>query len=138
MLALTTFDDDELVFESIEAGAAGYLLKDVGADGLAHAIRAAARGESPLQPSIARKVLDRLRAGPLLRSPQEPALRESRTSRERDVLALLGTGASNREIGDILGLTEGTVKNHVSSILGKTDLRDRTQAALFALRNRPA
>ena len=135
VLVLTTFDDDELVFRSIEAGASGYLLKDVGSDALASAVRAASRGESPLQPSIARKVLRRLRVGP---SPGEQGDLtvggEPLTQREIDVLRLLGTGATNREIADRLSLTEGTVKNYISAILGKTGLRDRTQAALFAVR----
>jgi DNA-binding NarL/FixJ family response regulator len=139
VLVLTTFDDDELVFRSIEAGASGYLLKDVGSDALAEAVRAAARGESPLQPSIARKVLRRLRSGvgaaavsPAAAGPGPDG--EPLTHRELDVLGLLGTGATNREIAERLSLTEGTVKNYISAILAKTGLRDRTQAALFAVR----
>ena len=134
VLVLTTFDEDELVFRSIEAGASGYLLKDVGSDALAEAIRTAGRGESPLQPSIARKVLSRLRtAGP----PEPPAdleLVEPFTKREQDVLRLLGSGATNRQIADTLCLSEGTVKNYISTILAKTGLRDRTQVALMAVR----
>ena len=136
VLVLTTFDDDELVFRSIEAGATGYLLKDVGSDALAEAIRAAARGESPLQPSVARIVLERLRAsaGPPP-SPADAALAaDPLTQREVEILGLLGTGATNREIAQRLALTEGTVKNYISTILAKTGLRDRTQAALFAVR----
>jgi DNA-binding NarL/FixJ family response regulator len=136
VLVLTTYDDDDLVFQSIEAGASGYLLKDVGGDALAEAVRAAGRGESPLQPSVARKVLRRLRlnrlqpAGPEPSAPEEAAL----TGREMEVLGLLGTGATNREIAERLALTEGTVKNYISSLLAKTGLRDRTQAALYAVR----
>jgi DNA-binding NarL/FixJ family response regulator len=134
VLVLTTYDDDELVFQSIEAGAMGYLLKDVGSDALADAIRAASRGDSPLQPSIARKVLKRLRASA---APLEPAAEiEPLTRREIDVLRLLGAGATNREIADTLALSEGTVKNYISTILAKTALRDRTQAALYAVRRR--
>jgi DNA-binding NarL/FixJ family response regulator len=132
VLVLTTYDDDELVFQSIEAGASGYLLKDVGSDALADAIRAASRGESPLRPSIARKVLRRLRARPsssVADAPTEPL-----TGRELDVLRLLGTGATNRDIAERLSLTEGTVKNYISAILAKTGLHDRTQAALYAVR----
>jgi DNA-binding NarL/FixJ family response regulator len=134
VLVLTTYDDDELVFDAIEAGAAGYLLKDVGSDALADAIRAAARGESPLQPSVARKVLLRLRGKPI--TPAElPVVREELSPRELDVLRRLGHGATNREIADDLSLTEGTVKNYISSILAKTGLHDRTQAAVFAVRS---
>lgn len=138
VLVLTTFDDDELVFRSIEAGASGYLLKDVGSDALAEAIRAAGRGESPLQPSVARKLLRRLRAGtpgpPPHPAVPEIAAVEPLTNRELDVLRLLGTGATNREIAERLSLTEGTVKNYVSAILAKTGLGDRTRAALYAVR----
>jgi DNA-binding NarL/FixJ family response regulator len=137
VLVLTTFDDDELVFRSIEAGASGYLLKDVGSDALAEAIRAAGRGESPLQPSVARTVLRRLRRGGLVNPPSQaavPTTVDVLTGRELDVLRLLGRGATNREIAERLVLTEGTVKNYVSAILAKTGLGDRTQAALYAVR----
>jgi DNA-binding NarL/FixJ family response regulator len=133
VLVLTTFDDDELVFRSLEAGACGYLLKDVGSDALAEAVRAAARGDSPLQPSIARKVLERLR------QPTSPAAvplqPEMFTARDYDVLRRLAEGATNREIAGGLALTEGTVKNYISALLGKTSLHDRTQLALFAARH---
>lgn len=137
VVVLTTFDEDELVFRSIESGAAGYLLKDVGSDTLAEAIRAAARGESPLQPRVARKVLQQLAA----RSPAGRPSRDDRpalepwTERELEVLRLLGTGATNREISQRLSLSEGTVKNYISNILAKAQLRDRTQAALYAVRH---
>lgn len=136
VLVLTTYDDDELVFDAIEAGASGYLLKDVGSDVLADAIRAASRGESPLQPSVARKVLRRLRSGETLppRVIDAISLAEPFTARELDVLRVLGTGATNHEIAEQLSLTEGTVKNYISTILAKTRLRDRTQAALFSVR----
>jgi DNA-binding NarL/FixJ family response regulator len=136
VLVLTTFDDDDLIFRSIEAGASGYLLKDIGSDGLADAVRAASRGDSPLQPSIARKVLRRVRAGTIPRESTGDAVSsfEPLTSRELDVLRLLGTGATNREIAERLSLTEGTVKNYISAILSKTGVHDRTQAALLAVR----
>jgi DNA-binding NarL/FixJ family response regulator len=138
VLVLTTYDDDELVFRSIEAGASGYLLKDVGSEALAEAVRAARRGESPLQPTIARKVLKRLQAQqgaiPSSDSGGVPIV-EQLSARELDVLRLLGTGATNREIAERLSLTEGTVKNYISAVLAKTRLRDRTNAALYAVRH---
>lgn len=138
VLVLTTYDDDELVFRALEAGASGYLLKDVGSDVLAEAIRAASRGESPLQPSVARKVIRRLRSSP---APALPALQpiaegdKSLTDREIEILRLLSIGMLNREIAARLSLTEGTVKNYISTILAKTGLHDRTQAALYAVRH---
>ncbi|MBI2866681.1 MAG: response regulator transcription factor, partial [Chloroflexi bacterium] len=103
---------------------------------LAEAVRAAGRGESPLQPSVARKVLKRLRSGPTLATQPAPLsfTVDALTPREFDVLRVLGTGATNQEIAERLSLTEGTVKNHICSILVKTGLRDRTQAALFTVR----
>src|SRR5712692_10162350 len=136
LLVLTTFDDDELVFRSIEAGASGYLLKDVGSDALAEAVRAASRGDAPLQPSVARKILVRLRSPAAAQPPSLPEpTGEGLSERELAVLRLLGRGAPNREIAEALALTEGTVKNYVSAILAKTGLHDRTQAALFAVRH---
>jgi DNA-binding NarL/FixJ family response regulator len=137
ILVLTTFDDDELVFRSIEAGASGYLLKDVGSDALADAVRAASLGDAPLQPSVARKILGRLRStAPVVAYPAaEAAPCERLSGRELAILRLLGRGAANREIAETLSLTEGTVKNYISAILAKTGLHDRTQAALFAVRN---
>lgn len=136
ILVLTTYDDDDLIFRSLEAGACGYLLKDIGADALAAAVRAAAAGESPLQPSVARKLIVRLR-GTAPVTPPAPAVTsiEALTERETEVLRLLGAGANTREIAARLSVTEGTVKNHVSAVLAKTGLRDRTQAALFAVRH---
>ena len=132
VVVLTTFDEDELVFRSLDAGACGYVLKDVGSDALADAVRAAARGESPLQPSIARKVLQRLRQPS---APERTALESGLfTARDRDVLRRLAEGATNREIASDLALTEGTVKNYISALLAKTSLHDRTQLALFAAR----
>ena len=135
VLVLTTFDDDDLVFRSIEAGASGYLLKDVGSDALADAVRSASRGDAPLQPSVARKILSRLRApAPVAApAPADQLLIQNLSDRELAVLRLLGRGAGNREIAEALALTEGTVKNYISAILAKTGLHDRTQAALFAV-----
>ena len=131
VIVVTTFDDDELVFDGLRAGAVGYLLKDVSSDKLVEAIRAAARGESFLQPSIAAKVLAEFNR--LERSatpPPPPPLAEPLSERELEILRLVAAGDSNKEIAAALYITEGTVKNHVTNILGKLDARDRTQAAL--------
>ena len=130
VLVLTTFDEDEWVFEALKAGAVGYLLKDATAEQLLGAVHAAARGESPLQPSIAAKVLaewSRLRAGGTDSPGASPF-----TEREQEVLRLLARGAANKEIAAALFLSEGTVKNHVTRILTKLGVTDRTQAALKA------
>jgi DNA-binding NarL/FixJ family response regulator len=132
VLALTTFDDDEDVFAALRAGAVGYLLKDVASDRLVEALLAAARGESVLQPSVAAKVVARfaqLSDDPPSR-PQPLVVPLS--DRELDVLRLLADGSSNREIATALFLAEGTVKNHVTNVLAKLGVRDRTQAALRA------
>ena len=135
VIVLTTFDDDEYVFEGLRAGAVGYLLKDVTSDRLAEAIRSAARGESFLEPSVAAKVVaefTRLADAPLLRERANHTLVEPLSNREFEILHLVATGASNKEIAATLVITEGTVKNHVTNILGKLGVRDRTQAALKA------
>ncbi len=144
VLILTTFDDDEYILEGFRAGAKGYLLKDISAEELVGAIRAVHRGEAPMQPSIAAKLVARLRHGNEVPSPQASASESPQphafgtpganelTDREREILGFLARGASNREIGESLFITEGTVKNHVSNILSKLNLRDRTQAALWA------
>ena len=128
VLALTTFDDDEDVFAALRAGAVGYLLKDVSSARLVEAIVAASRGESVLQPSVAAKVVARVARMPQHTPPQEHPL----TDREVDVVRLLAEGRSNREIAGDLFLAEGTVKNLVTSVLSKLEVRDRTQAALRA------
>ena len=133
VIVLTTFDDDEYVFDALRAGAVGYLLKDVASAGLVEAIRATARGESILQPSVAAKVITEFtRVSSMLPSAQMEPLIEPLSERESEILALIATGASNREIADQLFIAEGTVKNHVTHILGKLGVRDRTQAALKA------
>jgi DNA-binding NarL/FixJ family response regulator len=130
VIALTTFDDDETVFDALRAGAVGYLLKDVGSERLVEAIRAAARGESFLQPAIASKVLAEFNR--LSRAAPPPAEVPELSEREREVLRHLARGASNKEIAAQLDIAEGTVKNHVTSILGKLGVDDRTRAALRA------
>ncbi|MBL7255426.1 response regulator [Paractinoplanes lichenicola] len=135
VIALTTFDDDADVFAALRAGALGYLLKDVSSERLVEAVRAAARGESVLQPSVAAKVVARFAQLPDAEAEPPPQpLVVPLSDREREVLRLLAEGRSNREIAAALFLAEGTVKNHVTNVLGKLGVRDRTQAALRAAR----
>jgi len=132
VIVLTTFDDDETVFDGLRAGAVGYLLKDVSSEKLYEAIRAAARGEYFMQPSITAKVISEFTR--MARSPrvQPVELASELSSRELEVLRQVATGASNKEIADLLVIAEGTVKNHLTSILAKLDARDRMQAVLKA------
>jgi DNA-binding NarL/FixJ family response regulator len=137
VIILTTFEDDEFVFGGLEAGARGYLLKDISSEEMAQAIRKVAAGEALIQPSITRKVLEefsRLATATekSANKPLQPALVESLTEREQEVLSALAKGLSNREIARQLVITEGTVKNHVSSLIAKLEVRDRTQAVLKA------
>ena len=132
VIVLTTFDDDELVFDGLRAGAVGYLLKDAPSEKLAEAIRVAARGETFLQPSVAAKVVAEFaRLSRKTFTTANPVI-EPLSEREIEILRLIAQGASNREIAGTLFLAEGTVKNHVTTILGKLEARDRTQAALKA------
>ncbi|MDQ8201963.1 response regulator transcription factor [Pelagicoccus sp. SDUM812003] len=132
VLTLTTFDDDERVFEALRAGAAGYLLKDTPSESLVDAIKTVHAGNSFLQPSIAAKVLAEFNRLAEPKTPKaDPRMVESLSSREREVLRCLAKGQSNKEIASTLDLAEGTVKNHVSNILGKLGVLDRTQAALL-------
>lgn len=132
VIVLTTFDDDEEVFDALRAGAVGYLLKGASADKLVEAILAATRGESFLQPSVAAKVVAQFHRMTASRIPSESPLLESLSEREREVLRQLALGKSNKEIAVALSLAEGTVKNHMSNVLGKLGVLDRTQAALKA------
>ena len=129
ILVLTSFDADDKIFPAIRAGATGYTLKDSSPEDLVMAIRRVYRGESSLHPMIARRVLREL-ANPLNHDTTDEAL----TDREIEVLRLIAHGASNHEIGVDLGISEATVRKHVSNILGKLHLASRTQAALYALR----
>ncbi|HEY0990942.1 MAG TPA: response regulator transcription factor [Kofleriaceae bacterium] len=128
-LVLTTFDDAELLLRAVRAGARGFLNKDVSLDELVAAIRALARGDTWFQPALTAS----LRRGIEARPHDRAALAERLTERERDVLRLMAGGYSNREIADVLDTAEGTVKNQVSSILGKLGVRDRTRAVLKAI-----
>ena len=133
VLVLTTFDGDDELFPALRAGAVGYLLKDATTPQLLEAVLAAARGESALQPSVAAKVLARLSQLPdLPNEPRPQPLVDPLTPRELEVLQALADGLSNREAAERLYLSEGTVKNHVTNVLAKLGVRDRTQAALRA------
>jgi len=138
VIMLTTFDDEEYIIKSLRAGAVGYLLKDIPASQLARAVQLAHAGIYQLEPSVAGKLVGLLGGLPerspipTATTPTPTPLENDLTERELEVLRLIGTGATNREIADRLVVSEGTVKNHVSSILSRLGLRDRTQAALFA------
>jgi DNA-binding NarL/FixJ family response regulator len=133
VIVLTTFEEDEEVFAALRAGAAGYLLKASPSGKLCEAIRLAARGESFLEPSVTAKVVGEFaRMSERVVRRAAPPLAEPLSVRERDVLRLLAEGRSNKEIAAELGIAEGTVKNHMSNVLGKLGALDRTQAALRA------
>ena len=132
VIVLTTFDDDGNLFGALRAGAAGYLLKDVALETLVAAINAAMRGEAFLQSTVTGKVVAAFTRLMGSDGRRPAALIVPLSPREREILSLLATGASNKEVADRLCLAEGTVKNHVTNILGKLDVRDRTQAALKA------
>jgi DNA-binding NarL/FixJ family response regulator len=135
-IVLTTFDDADALFEGCRAGARGFLLKDVSLEQLASAIRAVMEGRTVLQPSITETLLRNLQT--VRSATYEEDLPEPLSERERDVLRLMAGGFSNREIGEMLVLSTGTVKNHVSRLLLKLDARDRTSAVLKAIASRLA
>jgi two-component system, NarL family, response regulator LiaR len=132
VIALTSFAEDDKVFPAIQAGASSYLLKDVSPDDLVGAVRAAYRGEARLHPDIARKLMEQV-------AHQTTQLRESYkedlTERELEVIRLVADGLSNQDIAQKLTISEKTVKTHVSNILGKLDLSDRTQLAIYAIKH---
>ena len=128
IVAVTSFIEEEKVTAALEAGASGYLLKDAEAEEVATAVRAAHAGEVHLDPAVARLLAQRMRERRTAPSPAEPL-----TEREKEVLALVGQGASNKEIATALFITERTARTHVSNILGKLGLASRTQAALWAV-----
>jgi NarL family two-component system response regulator LiaR len=129
VLVLTSFLDDEKLFPAVRAGAAGYLLKDVEPAELVRAIRTVDDGEALLHPAVAARLMEEFA------QTERPAADEALTAREREVLTLIARGLSNKLIARDLEIAEKTVKTHVSSILGKLGLTDRTQAALYAVRS---
>lgn len=151
VIILTTYGEDELVFRGIRAGAQGYLLKDIGREALAEAVRGAARGEAQMTPSVANKVLAEFQRMSRLLQPGQPAVSrpapavpissttelppiKALTSREETILRLLTEGLTNAGIANRLCLSEGTVKNHVSEILTKLHANDRTHAVVLAIK----
>jgi two-component system response regulator DevR len=126
-LILTSYDDDEALFNAIMAGASGYILKQIHGSDLVDAIHRVAEGQSLLDPQLTARVLTRLREGPA----SDPAL-DQLTQQERRILALIAEGLTNRQIGERLFLAEKTVKNYVSSLLAKLGMERRTQAAVYA------
>lgn len=142
ILILTTFDDAELIMRVLEKGVHGYLLKDMPSEAIVSAIQTVYNGGTVLQSDITalllneiKKMSERNMVQPYLLSTEEPVAIANLTEREKEILALLGQGLNNKEIAGVLVITEGTVKNHVSNLIAKLGLRDRTQAGLFAVRH---
>ncbi|MFB7596166.1 response regulator [Streptomyces sp. NPDC056160] len=133
-LMLTSFDDEEALLDSIMAGASGYVLKQIQGSDLVTAVRTVARGQSLLDPSAATKLMARLRGGQ--QQEEEPDALPGLTDREREILALIGEGLTNRQIGQRLYLAEKTVKNHISRLLAKLGVERRIQAAVIATQAR--
>ncbi|HBK5166441.1 TPA: response regulator transcription factor [Enterococcus faecium] len=129
IIIVTSFIDDEKVYPAIEAGAAGYLLKISTAHEIADAIRATQRGERVLEPEVTTKMMEKMSRR------NEPVLHEELTNRENEILMLISEGKSNQEIADELFITLKTVKTHVSNILAKLEVEDRTQAAIYAFKH---
>jgi len=132
VLVLTTYDADNWVFDAIRAGACGYLLKDTPRERLIAAIKEAAAGKTPVDPDIAGKLFTHVRQGT---SVPDTSIASLLNEREKEVLGLLGKGLSNAEIAELIYLSEGTVRNYVSSIFDKLGVADRTQAAILAIRS---
>jgi NarL family two-component system response regulator LiaR len=131
VIALTSFAEDDKVFPAIQAGASSYLLKDVSPDDLVEAIRAVHRGETRLHPEVMRKLMQQVAAQPSIPKPDESS---KLTGREMEVIRLVARGKSNREIAAVLVISEKTAKSHISNILGKLGLEDRTQMAVYAVK----
>lgn len=134
IVILMIYDDREYLLELLKLGISGYVLKDIEPQGLIEAVRSASRGETYIQPNLTRALVAEYNR--LTQPVSNNDVRKNLTAREKEVLADIAKGMSNREISINLGISEKTVKNHVSSILRKLDLMDRTQAAVFAIKNR--
>lgn len=132
VIILTTFDDDAYIFEGLRAGALGYLLKDVSGSELTEAIRKVAQGGALIEPSVARKVLAEFSRLAPQTAPSVTPLPEALTAREEEIVHWIAKGLTNKEIASRLNLTEGTVKNYVTTVFQKLGVQDRTQAALRA------
>jgi DNA-binding NarL/FixJ family response regulator len=132
VLVLTTFDLDEYVFGALRAGAAGFLLKNTEAKDLITAVRTVAGGEGIVAPAVTRRLIAEFAARPVREATADPAVLDSLTRREREVLSCLGEGLSNAAVAGRLDMAEATVKTHVSRLLGKLELRSRVQAAVLA------
>jgi DNA-binding NarL/FixJ family response regulator len=131
VLVLTTFDDEEYVTQALRSGASGYLLKDTPFEELTQAIRFVQKGYTQIGPGLGSKAIGFSEANTSPAAPTPPAIWHELTPREQEILRLIARGASNREIAQSLYISEKTVKNHVTSILSRLNLRDRTQAAIF-------
>ena len=137
VIVLTTFNEDDLVDAALKVGAMGYLLKDTPSEDLATVIRSVYKGYSQYSPGLIQKAVTRLSTRTLAESIDPPSGFEQLTTREKQILLRLAKGANNREIAQAFFITDGTVRNHVTSILGRLNLRDRTQAALWGQRILP-
>jgi DNA-binding NarL/FixJ family response regulator len=137
IIILTSFGEDDKVFPAIRAGAQGYLLKDIHPNDLVQAVREASLGRVQLHPDIARKLMSAVAAEPVASdAPSRPSPQTSDlTDREQEVLGLIAAGMNNRQIAEHMIISEKTVKTHVSNILGKLGLEDRTQAAIWAIKH---
>jgi len=132
VVILTTFDRDDYLFDALDAGASGFLLKNAGPEQLLEAVRVVGHGHALLAPEVTRRVIGRRAAEGGARPSARPAELDHLTAREGEVLVMLGRGLSNAEIAEELVLGEATVKTHVSNVLGKLQLRDRVQAVVYA------
>lgn len=134
VLILTTFNEDEYIFEGLKNGADGYLLKDISSEELVRAIETVYEGSVLLQPDVAKKMISSIDRKVASKNSHTINIQNKLTRKEYEIALLVGQGKSNKEIAKLLFITEGTVKNHITKILGKLDLRDRTQLALLVKR----